>query len=60
MGIQPSRDVPSLRNLFDPPNPPYTPHPPSEDKLGVRRTLVAAIDPQGRIKLPKASRGAGW
>jgi hypothetical protein len=26
----------------------------------VRRTLAAAIDPQGRIKLPKASRGAGW
>jgi hypothetical protein len=26
----------------------------------VRRTLVAVIDPQGRIKLPKASRGAGW
>ena len=26
----------------------------------VRRTLVAVIDPEGRIKLPKASRGAGW
>jgi hypothetical protein len=26
----------------------------------IRRTLVAVIDPQGRIKLPKASRGAGW
>jgi hypothetical protein len=26
----------------------------------VRRTLVAVIDPQGRIKLPKAARGAGW
>lgn len=26
----------------------------------VRRTLAAVIDPEGRIKLPKASRGAGW
>jgi hypothetical protein len=26
----------------------------------VRRTLVAVIDPEGRIALPKASRGAGW
>jgi hypothetical protein len=26
----------------------------------VRRTLVAVVDPQGRIKLPKVSRGAGW
>jgi hypothetical protein len=26
----------------------------------VRRTLVAVVDPGRRIKLPKASRGAGW
>ena len=26
----------------------------------VRRTLVALVDPQGRIALPKASRSAGW
>lgn len=26
----------------------------------VRRTLAAVVDPQRRIKLPKASRGAGW
>jgi hypothetical protein len=26
----------------------------------VRRTLVAAIDPENRIRLPKASRSAGW
>ncbi|MDP1570956.1 MAG: hypothetical protein Q8L86_13245 [Vicinamibacterales bacterium] len=26
----------------------------------VRRTLAAIVDPEGRIKLPKASRGAGW
>jgi hypothetical protein len=26
----------------------------------VRRTLAAVIDPNGRIKLPKARRGAGW
>ena len=26
----------------------------------VRRTLAAIVDPGGRIKLPKASRGAGW
>ena len=26
----------------------------------IRRTLVAVIDPTGRIRLPKASRGAGW
>ena len=26
----------------------------------VRRTLMAVVDPQGRIKLPKAARGAGW
>jgi hypothetical protein len=26
----------------------------------VRRTLVAVIDPANRIKLPKASRSAGW
>jgi hypothetical protein len=26
----------------------------------VRRTLVAIVDPEGRIKLPKASRGASW
>ena len=26
----------------------------------IRRTLVAVIDPGGRIKLPKQKRGAGW
>jgi hypothetical protein len=26
----------------------------------VRRMLVAVVDPAGRIKLPKTSRGAGW
>jgi hypothetical protein len=26
----------------------------------IRHTLVAIVDPAGRIKLPKASRGAGW
>jgi hypothetical protein len=26
----------------------------------IRRTLVAAIDPNGRIALPKQKRGAGW
>jgi hypothetical protein len=26
----------------------------------IRRTLVAIVDPAGRIKLPKASRSAGW
>jgi hypothetical protein len=26
----------------------------------IRSTLVAIVDPAGRIKLPKASRGAGW
>jgi hypothetical protein len=26
----------------------------------VRRTLVKFVDPAGRIKLPKQSRGAGW
>jgi hypothetical protein len=29
-----------------------------QDRL--RHTLVAIVDPAGRIKLPKASRGAGW
>lgn len=26
----------------------------------VRRVLVAAVDPAGRIRLPKQKRGAGW
>jgi len=26
----------------------------------VRRTFVKFVDPDGRIKLPKQSRGAGW
>lgn len=26
----------------------------------VRRTLIKLVDPNGRIKLPKQSRGAGW
>lgn len=26
----------------------------------IRRVLVAAVDPQGRIALPKQKRGAGW
>lgn len=26
----------------------------------IRRVLVAAVDPNGRIKLPKQKRGAGW
>jgi hypothetical protein len=26
----------------------------------VRRTLASVVDPQGRISLPKARRGAGW
>lgn len=26
----------------------------------VRRTLAAVVDPEGRIKRPKANRGAGW
>jgi hypothetical protein len=33
---------------------------PSSYQDRVRRVLVAAVDPSGRIRLPKQRRGAGW
>ena len=33
---------------------------PSSYQDRIRRVLVAAVDPAGRIALPKAKRGAGW
>jgi hypothetical protein len=33
---------------------------PSSYQDHVRRTLVAVVDPEGRIALPKQRRGAGW
>lgn len=33
---------------------------PSSYQDRVRRVLVAAVDPSGRIRLPKPKRGAGW
>ena len=33
---------------------------PSSDQNRIRLALVTEIDPNGRIKLPKQKRGAGW
>ena len=35
-------------------------HGPAAYQERVRRTLIKLVDPEGRIKLPKQSRGAGW